>query len=94
MIDLCARAGSLYSWSPLTAGTLARPGSLLDHIAQQHHAHPSQIALAWLLERSKTMLPIPGTASVQHLEENALGATITLTQEEYDAMSATRAKGA
>src|SRR5437588_5063938 len=82
MIDLCARQGiGFIPWSPLTAGELARSGGPLDQIARQHNATPSQIALAWLLRRSPTMLPIPGTASVAHLEENVLGATITLTQE-------------
>jgi aryl-alcohol dehydrogenase-like predicted oxidoreductase len=82
MIDLCARQGiGFIPWSPLTAGELARSGGPLDQIARQHNATPSQIALAWLMRRSPTMLPIPGTASVAHLEENVLGATITLTQE-------------
>jgi len=95
MIDRCAQQGiGFIPWSPLTAGTLARQGGPLEQIAQRHHAHPSQIALAWLLERSKTMLPIPGTASVQHLEENVQGATIKLTQEEYNAMSTMRTQGA
>lgn len=82
MIDLCARQGiGFIPWSPLMAGELARSGGPLDQVARQHNATPSQIALAWLMRRSPTMLPIPGTASVAHLEENVLGATITLTQE-------------
>ncbi|HCI81970.1 MAG TPA: oxidoreductase, partial [Ktedonobacter sp.] len=51
------------------------------------NAQPSQIALAWLLHRSPTMLPIPGTSSVKHLEENVMGATIKLTQEEFDSIN-------
>ena len=87
MIDTCARQGiGFIPWNPLSTGELAKQGGPLDQIAKQHDAQPSQIALAWLLHRSSTMLPIPGTSSVQHLEENAIGATIQLTQQEYDAI--------
>ena len=87
IIDTCARQGiGFIPWSPLAMGELARPGSALDHIAKQHNALPSQIALAWLLKRSTTMLPIPGTSSVKHLEENVTGATIKLSQDEFDAI--------
>jgi pyridoxine 4-dehydrogenase len=87
MIDLCAREGiGFIPWSPLAFGELARSGGVLDQIAKQHNAQPGQIALAWLLKHSRTMLPIPGTASVQHLEENIMGATIKLSQEEFDAI--------
>jgi pyridoxine 4-dehydrogenase len=85
MIDICARQGiGFIPWSPLSTGELARPGGPLDRVARRHNATPGQIAIAWLLQRSSTMLPIPGTSSLQHLEENALGATIRLTQEEFD----------
>jgi pyridoxine 4-dehydrogenase len=87
MIDLCARQGiGFIPWSPLAFGELARSGGTLNRIAKQHNAKPSQIALAWLLKRSSTMLPIPGTSSVKHLEENIVGATIRLSQEEFDAI--------
>ena len=87
MIDICERQGiGFIPWNPLAAGELARPGGPLDQIAKRHNAKPSQIALAWLLKRSSTMLPIPGTSSVKHLEENAMGATIRLTQEEFEAI--------
>ena len=87
MVDLCARQGiGFIPWSPLAFGDLARSGGPLDQISKRHTAQPSQIALAWLLKRSSTMLPIPGTSSVKHLEENVLGATIKLTQEEFDAV--------
>ena len=90
MIDICDREGIGYiPWSPLAFGNLARPGGQLDRIARNHNAQPSQIALAWLLKRSGTMLPIPGTSSVKHLEENTLGATIQLSQEEFDAIDQT-----
>jgi pyridoxine 4-dehydrogenase len=87
MIDICERQGiGFIPWNPLASGELARPGGPLDQIAKRHNAKPSQIALAWLLKRSSTMLPIPGTSSVKHLEENAMGATIRLTQEEFEAI--------
>jgi pyridoxine 4-dehydrogenase len=87
MIELCARQGiGFIPWSPLAFGELARSGGVLDRVAKQHNAKPGQIALAWLLKRSSTMLPIPGTSSVKHLEENIFGATIRLSQEEFDAI--------
>jgi len=87
MIDLCARQGiGFIPWSPLAFGELARSGGLLDQIAQRHNAQPGQVALAWLLKRSSTMLPIPGTSSVKHLEEDIVGATIRLSQDEFDAI--------
>ena len=87
MIDLCARQGiGFIPWSPLAFGELAHSGGILDQIAKRHGARPGQIALAWLLKRSSTMLPIPGTSSVNHLEENIAGATIRLSQEEFDAI--------
>ena len=87
MIDICAHRGiGFIPWSPLATGELARQGGPLDQIARRHDAKPSQIALAWLLQRSSTMLPIPGTSSVKHLEENVMGAAIKLSQEEFDAI--------
>jgi pyridoxine 4-dehydrogenase len=87
MIDLCARQGiGFIPWSPLAFGELARYDGALVQIAKRHNAQPSQIALAWLLKRSSTMLPIPGTASVKHLEEDMVGATIRLSQDEFDAI--------
>jgi len=69
-------------WFPLATGGLARPGSALDEAARKHHAAPAQIALAWLLARSPVMLPIPGTSSVKHLEENMAAAELRLTPNE------------
>lgn len=85
LVDSCARQGiGFIPWFPLGGGQLAQPGGLLDQIAKNHTATPSQVALAWLLQRSSTMLPIAGTTSVKHLEENVQGATLKLTQEEFD----------
>jgi aryl-alcohol dehydrogenase-like predicted oxidoreductase len=87
MIDLCARQGiGFIPWSPLAFGELARSNGALEQIAKRHNAQPSQIGLAWLLKRSSTMLPIPGTSTVKHLEENVVGATIKLSQEEFDSI--------
>jgi pyridoxine 4-dehydrogenase len=69
-------------WFPLATGRLAEPGGPLDRIASEHDATPAQIALAWLLARSPVMLPIPGTSSVEHLEEDVAALEIELTPEE------------
>ena len=69
-------------WYPLATGRLARPGGPLDEIAARHDATPSQVALAWLLGHSPAMLPIPGTSSVSHLEENVAAAALELTDDE------------
>jgi len=73
-------------WFPLAAGDLAKPGSLLDNLAQKHHAAPGQIALAWVLKRSPVMLPIPGTSKVKHLRENVAAAGMTLSDAEFEAL--------
>jgi aryl-alcohol dehydrogenase-like predicted oxidoreductase len=75
-------------WYPLAAGDLTGSGSPLAAAAKRHHATPGQIALAWLLQRSPVMLPIPGTSKVAHLEENVAAAKITLSDEEFSALSA------
>lgn len=75
-------------WAPLASGDLARPGSALTTIAGKLGASPGQVALAWLLKRSKVMLPIPGTGSVQHLEENTAAAALTLSDADFAALDA------
>jgi len=70
-------------WFPLATGELAKPGGPLDSIAKEHDASPSQLALAWLLKRSPVMLPIPGTSSVAHLEDNVDAARLELTDAEF-----------
>jgi pyridoxine 4-dehydrogenase len=74
-------------WFPLSAGSLAQPGGQLEEIAARHDATPAQIALAWLLARSEVMLPIPGTSSVKHLEEDVAAAGIELNDEEIAALN-------
>ena len=69
-------------WFPVAAGRLALPGGALDKIARRHGATVSQLSLAWLLHRSPVMLPIPGTSSVAHLEENMKAADVKLTDTE------------
>ncbi|MBZ4413744.1 aldo/keto reductase [Myxococcus sp. XM-1-1-1] len=75
-------------WFPLATGGLAKPGGALDAAARKHQASPAQIALAWLLARSPVMLPIPGTSSVKHLEENLAGAELSLSKDELAAVDA------
>jgi pyridoxine 4-dehydrogenase len=83
VLDVCEADGiGFIPWFPLATGSLAEPGGPLDRIARAHEATPAQIALAWLLARSPVMLPIPGTSSIEHFEEN-LGATeIELSADE------------
>jgi aryl-alcohol dehydrogenase-like predicted oxidoreductase len=84
VLDYCDRENiGFIPWFPLQVGKLADKGGPLAQIAERHHATPAQIALAWLLKRSKVMLPIPGTSKVKHLEENVGGAGIELTDEEF-----------
>ncbi|SDT41276.1 Predicted oxidoreductase [Friedmanniella luteola] len=70
-------------WFPLATGQLSRPGGPLDALAQEHGATPSQLALAWLLRRSPVMLPIPGTSTVAHLEDNLAAASLQLSDDEF-----------
>ncbi|MEU0534281.1 aldo/keto reductase [Amycolatopsis tolypomycina] len=74
-------------WFPLATGALAGPDSPLTTLAKEHDATPSQLALAWLLKRSPVVLPIPGTSSVAHLEDNVAAADIELTDAEFDALT-------
>jgi pyridoxine 4-dehydrogenase len=86
VVDYCERNGIAFiPWFPLGAGKVA--GEALDRIARAHNASPTKIALAWLLQRSPMMLPIPGTSSIEHLEENVAAASLRLTAEEYQTLS-------
>lgn len=69
-------------WFPLAAGELTEPGGIVDRVANAHGATAGQIALAWLLQHSPVILPIPGTLHVAHLEENVAAANVSLTPEE------------
>jgi pyridoxine 4-dehydrogenase len=83
VLQACEREGvGFIPWSPLATGRLARPGGPLEEIAVRHEATPSQVALAWLLGHSPAMLPIPGTSSTAHLEENVAAAALELTEDE------------
>src|SRR5450755_1930644 len=86
VVNYCQQnAIAFIPWFPLGAGRVA--GEVLHRIAQAHAASPTQIALAWLLRRSPIMLPIPGTSSVEHLEQNVAAAPLHLTDEEYEQLS-------
>ncbi len=88
-VDHCAtHAIAFIPWFPVANGQLARPGGLLDVMSRQTGHTPAQLALAWLLRRSPSMLPIPGTGSVTHVEENCGAAVVELTDEQYQALSA------
>jgi aryl-alcohol dehydrogenase-like predicted oxidoreductase len=86
VVDHCERNGIAFiPWFPLGAGKVA--GEILNRVAKAHQSTPLQVALAWLLQRSPIMLPIPGTSSVEHLEENIRAATLQLTEGEYQELA-------
>ena len=88
-LDYCTEHGIAFiPWFPVASGDLAKPGGILDTISKETGHTPAQLALAWLLRRSPVMLPIPGTGSVAHLEENAAAATVQLTDEQFAALTA------
>jgi len=87
VLEACEGLGiGFIPWFPLATGRLAEPGGAFDRIAREHGATPAQIALAWLLARSPVMLPIPGTSSVEHFEENLAAAEIELSPDEVGAI--------
>jgi pyridoxine 4-dehydrogenase len=89
VLDACSERGlGFIPWFPLDTGSLARHGGPLDEVASRRGATPAQVALAWLLARSPVMLPIPGTSSVAHLEENVAAAGIQLSDEEVAELAA------
>ncbi|GAA2993582.1 aldo/keto reductase [Streptosporangium longisporum] len=88
LLEYCEANGVAFiPWVPLATGRLAEAGGPLAEAAAGHGASPSQLALAWLLRRSPVMLPIPGTSTVAHLEDNVTAATVTLTDEQFEALS-------
>jgi pyridoxine 4-dehydrogenase len=89
VLDACEAADiGFLPWFPVATGDLAQPGGPLDELADQTGASPAQLALAWLLHRSPVMLPIPGTSSIAHLEENVAGAGVRLTDEQMATLDA------
>jgi aryl-alcohol dehydrogenase-like predicted oxidoreductase len=83
VLDYCTKQGlGFIPWFPIASGELAQPGGKLDALARAKGATVGQIAIAWLLHRSPIMLPIPGTSSVEHLEENIAAASVELSDEE------------
>lgn len=89
VLEACERDGLAFlPWYPLAVGDLAQPGGRLDEVARRHEATPAQVALAWLLRRSPVVLPIPGTASLEHLEENVAAERIELSDEDFAELAA------
>jgi len=83
VVDYCEHNGIVFiPWFPLAAGRVA--GKVLNQIARAHQAAPTQVALAWLLRRSPVILPIPGTSSIEHLEQNVTAASLRLSEEDYE----------
>ena len=88
-LEYCDKHGIAFiPWFPVAAGKLANPGGPLDEAAKKHNATVSQLSLAWLLHRSPVILPIPGTTSIEHLEENLKAADLDLTDGEWQSLEA------
>lgn len=89
VLEACEADGIAFiPWFPLATGALAEEGGAVGEVADRHDATPAQVALAWLLARSPVILPIPGTGSVEHLEENVGAASLDLTEEDIKALEA------
>ncbi|MBO0779575.1 MAG: aldo/keto reductase [Ktedonobacteraceae bacterium] len=87
VLDYCTRTNiGFIPWFPLASGSLAQPGSMLETIAKKNNTTPGGVALAWILKRSPVTLPIPGTSNARHLEENIAAASITLSNEDFEAL--------
>jgi pyridoxine 4-dehydrogenase len=90
VLDHCEGEGIAFlPWFPLGAGSLAEAGGALGAVARRRQATAAQVALAWLLRRSAVMLPIPGTSSVAHLEENLAASTLRLADDEFQLLGST-----
>jgi pyridoxine 4-dehydrogenase len=91
VVDYCEqnRIGFI-PWFPLASGKLSRPGGPVDRVAGQLGATVSQVCLAWLLRRSPVMLPIPGTSSLDHLEENCAAGSLVLSDEQFRVLTEAR----
>jgi len=89
VIDYCEREGLVFiPWVPIASGDLARSDGALGRVAKQLEATPAQVALAWLLHRSPVIVPIPGTSSIAHLEENVAAASLELTPDQVEELTA------
>jgi len=89
ILERCQDLGlGFLPWFPLNTGNLAQPGGKLDEIARAHDATPAQVALAWLLQRSPVTLPIPGTSSIEHFDENLEAAQLELSDQAMEALLA------
>ena len=89
VLEYCERENIAFiPWFPVASGKLAQPGGKLDELAKKHGATVTQLSLAWLLHHSPVMLPIPGTSSVEHLEENVKAAEVTLSDAEWQELEA------
>jgi aryl-alcohol dehydrogenase-like predicted oxidoreductase len=94
VVEVCEREGLAFlPWFPLAVGELARSRGRLAQVGRAHGATAAQVALAWLLRRSPVMAPIPGTSSVEHLEENVAAAALELTDAEFADLSRAPASG-
>ncbi len=84
VLEYCTKNSIAFiPWFPVAAGELARPGGKLDSAAKKHGATVSQLSLAWLLHHSPVILPIPGTSSIKHLEENVKAQDVQLSDAEW-----------
>ena len=93
VVDYCEKEKlGFIPWFPMAGGDLAKPGGVLDSVAKKHGATVSQLALAWQLHRSLVILPIPGTSSVKHLEENTAAASLKLSEAEWKEIEKTARK--
>ena len=89
VLEYCTQNGIAFiPWFPVAAGKLAQPGGKLDEVAKRHDATVSQLSLAWLLYHSPVILPIPGTSSIEHLEENVKAQDVTLSEDEWTEIEA------
>lgn len=89
LLHACEREGlGFLPWFPLATGDLAKAGGALGEIAAAHDATPAQVALAWLLHHSPVTVPIPGTSSVEHFEENMRAASLALSDQDLEALDA------
>ncbi len=89
VLEYCAREDiGFIPWFPMATGDLLKPGGPLQRISDEMAVTPAQLALAWLLQRSPVLLPIPGTSKVAHLEENLASASIELTPDQVQQLDA------